>query len=403
MAEAEACPFAPDRDDRKTAAIAAARARAPADAQVVPRFSFARDILRSPNVRQAGAGADQVHYDNPDHVSVFFLDGEQHKQRRTQLARYFTPKAIKERHQLVMEATTQRLIGDLRRSGREQLDLLSFQLACNVAAEIVGLTESSAKGLAQRILDTFNSLDPGDDRKRQGLLYRAKSLVSTGWFYWKDIRPAVAARRKHPKEDVISYMVAEKYSRQSMLIECMTYATAGMMTTREFIVMAAWQLFEKPDLRELFLGGDEATQLAILDEILRLDPVAAFVYRQAEEDVASGADDVAKAGSLFALDIRQANTDEAVTGPCPFAIDPDRAKRQKVAGNWLSFSDGPHRCPGAQVALQETRIFVDALLRVPGIRMVNPPGVSWNERIMGYELHGSFVECERGESGLRIT
>ena len=396
MAEAAAFPFVTDRDDRKTAAIAASRAIPLDKAQVIPRFSFARDILRSQHVKQAGAGAENVHWDNPDHVSVFFLDGEPHKARRTQLARYFTPKAIRERHQLVMEATTQRLIGELRASGRERLDLMSFQLACDVAAEIVGLTESNAKGLAQRILDTFNSLDPGDGKKRDGLFYKLKALLNTGRFWWQDIRPAVAARKVQPKEDVISYMVQEGYSRQSMLIECMTYATAGMMTTREFIVMVAWHLFEREDLRKLFLEGDESVQLAILDEVLRLDPVATFVYRDAVDDVPGTGGEVAGKGGLFAINIRDANTDEAVTGPCPYAIDPDRAKRQKVAGNWLSFSDGPHRCPGAQVALQETRIFVDALLRLPGIRMVNPPEVTWNARIMGYELHGAFVECDRG-------
>ena len=105
---------------------------------------------------------------------------------------------------------------------------------------------------------------------------------------------------------------------------------------------------------------------------------------------------MAKADQLYALDIRQANTDEAVTGACPFSIDPERAKRQKIAGSWLSFGDGAHRCPGSQVALHETRIFIDALLRLPGVRLANVPEVTWNERIMGYELHGAFVECDRG-------
>ncbi|MEO7739158.1 MAG: cytochrome P450 [Novosphingobium sp.] len=389
----EADPVLSARDDRKTAAIAAQRARVSNDAAVIPRFSFARDVLRSPNVLQAGAGAEHVKVENPDHTSVFFLDGELHRRRRTQLARYFTPKAIKDRHMLVMARSTAQLLGELRTSGRERLDLLSFRLACDVAAEVVGLTDSNPRGLAQRILNTFNSLDPGDDGKRGGMKTALRSMYHTGRFWWQDIKPAMRARRGHDKEDVLSYMVAEGYSNKAILIECMTYATAGMMTTREFIVMVAWHLFEKADLRAQFLAADEAGQLAILDEILRLDPVATFVYRKPTEDVACGAD-VAKADQLYALDIRQANTDEAVTGPNPFALEPDRARRQKVAGSWLSFGDGAHRCPGSQVALHETRIFIDALLRLPGVRLANPPQVTWNERIMGYELHGAFVECD---------
>jgi hypothetical protein len=46
--------------------------------------------------------------------------------------------------------------------------------------------------------------------------------------------------------------------------------------------------------------------------------------------------------------------------------------------------------------LHETRIFIDALLRIPGVQLAIPPEVTWNERIMGYELHGAYVECDRG-------
>lgn len=32
------------------------------------------------------------------------------------------------------------------------------------------------------------------------------------------------------------------YSEKAIMIECLTYATAGMVTTREFIVMVAWHI-----------------------------------------------------------------------------------------------------------------------------------------------------------------
>ena len=41
-------------------------------------------------------------------------------------------------------------------------------------------------------------------------------------------------------------------------------------------------------------------------------------------------------------------------------------------------------------------MFIDALLRVPGIRLAVPPTLGWLEEINGYELHGAVVECERG-------
>jgi cytochrome P450 len=209
------------------------------------------------------------------------------------------------------------------------------------------------------------------------------------------VKPAIRDRQKQDRDDVISFLVREGYSDQEILVECMTYATAGMITTREFIVMVAWQLLEKDDLRRQFLKGGEETQFAILDEILRIDPVAAYLYRRAEEDMTTSEGKVVKAGEQFLVDIRNINLDEAATGECPLAIDPERAKRQRMPSNWLSFGDGPHRCPGAQVALHETRVFIDALLRIPGIRLARPPVMGWLEEINGYELHGAIVECDR--------
>ena len=66
----------------------------------------------------------------------------------------------------------------------------------------------------------------------------------------------------------------------------------------------------------------------------------------------------------------------------------------KVVGPYLSFGDGPHRCPGAQVALHETRIFLERLFRLPGIRLVSEPAILWNVQIQGYELRGAVVACD---------
>jgi cytochrome P450 len=62
-----------------------------------------------------------------------------------------------------------------------------------------------------------------------------------------------------------------------------------------------------------------------------------------------------------------------------------------MIGSYMSFGDGPHRCPGSQVALHESRIFLDRLFRVPGLRLKNEPNVTWNAQIQGYELHGAVV------------
>src|SRR6202044_2708232 len=101
--------------------------------------------------------------------------------------------------------------------------------------------------------------------------------------------------------------------------------------------------------------------------------------------------DTVPAGTLLAIDIRAVNTDEAATGPCPHTLDPDRAKRQKAVAGYLSFGCGGPRCPGSQVAMHETRLFLDALMRVPGIRPEREPKIGWSDMLMAYELRGAVV------------
>lgn len=389
-----ACPVQAGRDDRKSAALAEAQARPDPGFAPVTSFGMARDLMRSPAVLQ-GMNAAYFADKEPSRIPVIFLDGELHKKRRAQLARYFTPKAIKERHRLVMDRTTGELMDQLRRNGRGQLDVMSLRLACDVAAEIVGLTNTEASAMSNRLRKKFRASSKAKRPGLRGRIHRLEDVLRTLWFYRRDVVPAIRHRQKHDMDDIISFLVREGYSDQEILVECMTYATAGMITTREFIVMVAWHLLEKDDLRRQFLEGDEQVQLAILDEILRIDPVAAYIYRRAEGDITTSDGKQIKAGEKFLIDIRNINLDEAAVGECPFTIDAERSKRQRMPSNWMSFADGPHRCPGAQVALHETRVFIDALLRMPGIRLTVPPTLGWQEEINGYELHGAVVECDK--------
>ncbi|MGH3248839.1 MAG: cytochrome P450 [Trebonia sp.] len=61
----------------------------------------------------------------------------------------------------------------------------------------------------------------------------------------------------------------------------------------------------------------------------------------------------------------------------------------------MSFGDGSHRCPGAQVAMAETRVFLDRLLRLPELRLQRTPDMTWCDGLMSYELRGAMVTCAR--------
>ena len=205
----------------KTARMASAMVHSISGAKVVTDFRFAQQILRHPAMLQAGAGAEFIDLSKPEQVSFFFLDGELHRKKRSQVARYFHAEAIEERYLPVMERVMDRLIGDLRK-GPQPLDLMSFQMAVEVAAEVVGLTESHPDALARRLRRNFDVMS----MKRTGLFaaqwHKAMQAYHALRFFLKDVKPAIRAREAVPHDDVIAHLVDEGYTDQAILLECMT-------------------------------------------------------------------------------------------------------------------------------------------------------------------------------------
>ncbi len=398
------CPFH-GRDDRKSAAVADPAPRAPiermSDGTIrIGSFALARQVLRDARTRQAGFKAELLdRFRSRMRRPVLFQEGEAHQKQRHATARFFAPRIVRTRYRELMEGLSDALVQGLRETGEAKLDGMSLELAVAVAAEIVGLTASLRPGMATRL----NSFFVTSARRREGRFAAFASFVAGQArmlrFYLLDVRPAIRARRNAPREDVISHLIGQGHSDAEILTECLTYGAAGMATTREFIVMAAWHLLEREDMRARFLGSDEVGQIGILEEILRLEPVVGALYRRTERELVLEDDDGPKrlpAGMLVAIDVRAANTDASAAGRCPVHLDADRrVVATKADGTLMSFGDGVHRCPGAAVALQETAIFLDRLLRVPRLRLEQAPIASWNPLIAGYQLRDALLRVEK--------
>lgn len=296
------------------------------------------------------------------------------------------------------------LIARFRREGRADLTAISMQLAVAVAAEVVGLTNSTIPGLDRR-LDAF--FDHRDDA-RTGIRARLAQLRNRSKmlaFFFLDVQPSIRARRRNPQEDVISHLLAREYNDTEILTECVTYGAPGMATTREFITVAAWHFLADPALREGYLAAPERERHALLEEILRLEPVVGHLYRRTAEPVGVTHDGITTtipAGSRLDLHIHGANLDEAVTGPQPEAICPGRLILDKqTTAAVLSFGDGHHRCPGQFIAIQETDIFLRRLLALPGLRLEKAPTVTWDELTAGYVLRDCIIsdDARTGRKG----
>ncbi|WP_029215130.1 cytochrome P450 [Kallotenue papyrolyticum] len=395
------CPFhhQPAAVDQKTAlrwSSGAALEGGPDGVWRVRDYRIARQILKSEQTRQAGFRAELLeHLEGRMRPPVLFQEGPAHHEQRRKTARFFTPKTVSSAYRGLMETLADELIGELQRRRRVDLSRLSMRLAVQVAAHVVGLTNSRLPGMDRRI-DAFFAQPPAGPGRHLGLALAAlRNQWRISLFYLLDVKPAIRVRRQQPREDVISHLIGQGYRDHEILTECITYGAAGMATTREFISIAAWHMLEQPALRARYLAADEAERHAILQELLRLEPVVGNLLRRATADLQVETEHgtvTIPAGALIDLQIHAANADESAVGAHGRQICLGRdLKAEGITPAGLSFGDGHHRCPGAYVAIQESDIFLQRLLALDGLRIIRPPTLTWNELIKSYEVRTFIV------------
>ena len=149
----------------------------------------------------------------------------------------------------MMEDLADELVGRLRADRSTDLTRSSMRMAVQVAARVIGLTDSSVSGMSRRLGAFFGgnplvAIGRSPTAVRRALLAGAR----TAHFYVRDVKPAIRARRRQPREDIVSQLIELGFTDVEILTECITYAAAGMATTRELISAAGWHLIDDPDL-----------------------------------------------------------------------------------------------------------------------------------------------------------
>lgn len=385
-------------------------------------FDLAREVLRAGSTTvQAGFNVDQAREGMRGmRDPVLYMDGPEHKRQRSMIARYFAPATVAKNYQELMERRADRLVeeamADLQAGRTVSVSDLALRYSVEVAARVIGLTESDPDGLSRRLERLFSTPahpprpriaedDEAEVTRRSSepsLRDRAVSLAGrfaavgtalkssgpAGVFYLKDVRPAIQARRAQRQEDVVSHLLDQGYSDAEILTECLTYGAAGMVTTREFIGIVTWHLLEDDALRERYLAAETDERYDILHEILRLEPVVGRLYRRATEEIVLTDGDTTHRipeGAVLDLSIRAANADPDAVGDDPLSLCPARSRARGVRAEALSFGDGNHRCPGNALAIQETDVLLTRLLRLP-LKQSGQVRIDWLDLIAGYEI-----------------
>ena len=172
----------------------------------------------------------------------------------------------------------------------------------------------------------------------------------------------IAARRKAPKSDLLSELIAaeadgQKLTSDELISTVIVLLNAGHEATVHTLGNGIKALIEN--------GKPEVTQ-STAEEIIRFDPPLHMFMRWVYEDVTIFGHDF-KRGDEVACLLASANRDPVIY-PNPSLFIPGRTGPLNA-----SFGGGIHFCVGAPLARMEIHLALNALFtRCPDLRMTEP-------------------------------
>jgi cytochrome P450 len=285
--------------------------------------------------------------------SMLMMDAPDHTRVRSLVNKAFTPRRVAELRPRI-EAIAKELIAEPAAAGRmDVIGDLGAPLPAIVIAELLGVPAEDHPKFrvwAAQIVATPAALasGAGADAFQRGFESLAEYL-----------REVIAARRREPRGDLISALVAAQEDRDALsdgelLATAILLLLAGHETTTNLIGNGTLALLRHPAELARLRAEPELLKSAI-EEMLRFDSPVQGTMRAALEPVAFGGVTLGK-GALVICGIGAANRDPEV-----FA-EPDRFDVARRDNRHLSFGFGAHFCLGAPLARLEGEIAFRALL-----------------------------------------
>lgn len=327
------------------------------DAVLRDHERFGNDGRKSPN----GPAAGVYQLDEP---SMLFLDPPDHTRLRAIVSKGFTRRSI-EAWRLHTEQLVDQLldeIGDVPRF--EVMERFANRLPTLVIAEMLGVpADDYAQFRAWSDL-VARTLEPTMTPAELQEAIVARNALHD---YLAGI---VDERRRSPREDLVSVLVAVEEGGDSMTTEelltmLILLLVAGNETTTNLIGNGLLALLRHPDQLAWLRAHPEASESAI-EELLRFDGPVQLDGRTALADVTIGGKTIAFGEQVILL-LGSANRD-----PRAFP-DPDRLDLERGNKSHLSFGRGIHHCLGAPLARMEGQIALPRLIaRYPNLRLDEP-------------------------------
>jgi cytochrome P450 len=297
--------------------------------------------------------------------SMLIMDAPDHTRVRGLVSKAFTPRRVAALRPRI-EAIVEELLAEAAVRGRmDAIEDFAAPLPAIVIAELLGVPAEDHRQFKQWSSELVSGLGQANPLETLARVQRGLEPLLAY------LRRIIAARRRDPRDDLISAMIASQEERDALtdaelLATSNLLLVAGHETTTNLIGNGLLALLRHPD--ELArLRAEPALLRSAIEELLRYDSPVQATVRVATAPAELGPHEVS-AGALVVCGIGAANRDPAV-----FA-DPDHLDLGRAENHHLSFGFGAHFCLGAPLARLEAEVaFAGLLARFPRLRLGDGP------------------------------
>lgn len=355
-------------------------------AWILTRYADVKAVLRDPRFsvdKLAGHLKDKSSYLKQQRdlntVALFtskwliFLEPPDHTRLRKLVSKAFSPGVVERLRPYIQDIVDELIDKVQDKRGMDIISDLASPLPVTVIAKMLGVPAEDRSALHQWSNDLSRILDPLLPLETYEHLNQVV-VEFTEYF-----RGLFAERRKSPKEDLISALIAareqgDKLSEDELLSTCMLLFFAGEETTVDTIGNGMLALLRHPDQMEKLKREPAIIQSAV-EELLRYDSPVQHTQRIATENVEIGGKTI-EAGDKVVVCLGAANRD-----PAQFS-DPDRLDLTRRENCHLAFADGIHSCLGAALARLNSQIAINTLVqRLPDIKLQTDT-LEWRKNIV---------------------